>query len=78
MKVRKIAVDREVVLGGGDLVFIAGPCVIESRKMALDLARRLSALAAKLKEQGYPVARRTVAKYRGMLEIPSTSERRRR
>jgi RNA polymerase sigma-54 factor len=36
------------------------------------------ALAVKLKEQGYPVARRTVAKYRGMLAIPSTSERRRR
>lgn len=33
-------------------------------------------LAAKLKEQGYPVARRTVAKYRGMLGIPGTSERR--
>ena len=36
------------------------------------------ALAAKLKEQGYLLARRTVAKYRGMLDIPSTSERRRR
>ena len=34
------------------------------------------ALAAKLKEQGYPVARRTVAKYRGILKIPGTSERR--
>lgn len=34
------------------------------------------ALAAKLKEQGYPVARRTVAKYRGILNIPGTSERR--
>ena len=36
------------------------------------------ALAAKLKEQGYPVARRTVAKYRGMLGIPGTPERRSR
>lgn len=35
-------------------------------------------LAAKLKEKGYPVARRTVAKYRGMLGIPSASERRSR
>ena len=35
-------------------------------------------LAAKLKEQGYPVARRTVAKYRGLLDIPGTSERRKR
>ena len=46
--VRKVAVDRGVVFGGGELVFIAGPCVIESRKMAMDLARRLSALAARL------------------------------
>lgn len=35
-------------------------------------------LAARLKEQGYPVARRTVAKYRGLLGIPGTSERRSR
>ena len=34
------------------------------------------ALAAKLKAQGFPVARRTVAKYRGILDIPGTSERR--
>ena len=49
MKVRKIDVDRGVAFGNGALTFIAGPCVIESRKMALDLAERLSALAAKLK-----------------------------
>ena len=49
MKVRKIDVDRGVAFGDGALTFIAGPCVIESRKMALDLAARLSALAAKLK-----------------------------
>ena len=49
MNVRKIDVDRGVAFGDGALTFIAGPCVIESRKMALDLARRLSALAAKLK-----------------------------
>ena len=35
-------------------------------------------LATRLKEQGYPVARRTVAKYRGLLGIPGTSERRER
>lgn len=34
------------------------------------------ALAARLKDQGFPVARRTVAKYRGILGIPGTSERR--
>ena len=49
MKVRKVEVDKGVAFGGGRLVFIAGPCVIESRAMALDLARRLSLLAARLK-----------------------------
>lgn len=46
---KKIAVDKGVVFGDGGLAFIAGPCVIESREMALELARRLSALARKLK-----------------------------
>ena len=46
---RKVSVDRGVAFGDGRLAFIAGPCVIESREMALDLARRLSALAGKLK-----------------------------
>ncbi len=45
---RKIKVDKGIAFGGGDLTFIAGPCVIESRKMALDLAKRLTALAKKL------------------------------
>jgi 2-dehydro-3-deoxyphosphooctonate aldolase (KDO 8-P synthase) len=49
MKTRKIDVDKGVTFGDGALTFIAGPCVIESRKMALDLAGRLSALADKLK-----------------------------
>ena len=46
---RIVKVDKGVSIGGGGLTFIAGPCVIESRQMALDLARRLSALARKLK-----------------------------
>ena len=45
---KKVSVDSGIVFGDGGLVFIAGPCVIESRRMALDLAARLSALAAKL------------------------------
>ena len=45
---KKISIDKGVVFGDGKLTFIAGPCVIESRAMALDLARRLTALAAKL------------------------------
>ena len=45
---KRIKVDKGVVFGGGKLAFIAGPCVIESRAMALDLAKRLVALSAKL------------------------------
>ena len=46
---RTVAVDKGVAFGDGRLAFIAGPCVIESRAMALDLAKRLTALARKLK-----------------------------
>lgn len=45
---KTVLVDKGVAFGGGKLVFIAGPCVIESRQMALDLAARLSAIARKL------------------------------
>lgn len=46
---KTVVVDKDVVFGDGRLVFIAGPCVIESREMALDLAKRLSALSRRLK-----------------------------
>jgi len=36
------------------------------------------AIAAMVSEKGVKLARRTVAKYREMLRIPSSSERRRR
>ena len=71
MRVRKVEVDKGVAFGGDRLVFIAGPCVIESRAMALDLARRLSALAARLKvpyifKASFDKANRTsVASFRG-------------
>ena len=71
MKTRKIDVDKGVAFGGGALTFIAGPCVIESRKMAFDLAERLSALADKLKvkyifKASFDKANRTsVDSYRG-------------
>ena len=45
---RKVPVDKGVVFGDGGLVFIAGPCVIESRSMALGIARRLVESAARL------------------------------
>ena len=68
---KKISVDKGVAFGDGGLVFIAGPCVIESREMALDLAKRLSALARKLKvgyvfKASFDKANRTsVDSYRG-------------
>ena len=71
MKTRKIDVDKGVAFGDGALTFIAGPCVIESRKMAFDLAERLSALADELKvkfifKASFDKANRTsVDSYRG-------------
>jgi len=68
---RKISVDKGVVFGDGALTFIAGPCVIESREMALDLAKRLTVLAKKLKvkyvfKASFDKANRTsVDSYRG-------------
>ena len=46
---RIVKVDKGVAFGDGQLTFIAGPCVIESRQMALGLAKRLVALANRLK-----------------------------
>lgn len=57
--------------GGAPLTLIAGPCVIESRAMALDLAARLVALAQKEKiplvfKASYDKANRTSGKaFRG-------------
>jgi 2-dehydro-3-deoxyphosphooctonate aldolase (KDO 8-P synthase) len=68
---KKIIIDKGVVFGDGKLTFIAGPCVIESRAMALDLAKRLTALASKLKvnyvfKASFDKANRTsVDSYRG-------------
>lgn len=46
---KKVIVDKGVAFGDGKLTFIAGPCVIESREMALELADKLTKLAKKLK-----------------------------
>ena len=46
---RVVRVDKGVAFGNGRLTFVAGPCVIESRAMALDLAKRLVVLSRKLK-----------------------------
>ena len=45
---KTVKVDKGVAFGSGALVFIAGPCVIESRAMAIDLAKRLTALSREL------------------------------
>lgn len=44
---RKVRVGN-AVFGGGELVFIAGPCVIESVEITMDLANRLVGLADEL------------------------------
>ena len=61
----------DVVFGGGELAFIAGPCVIESRAGCLDLAGRLVRLARRMKaplvfKASFDKANRTsVDSYRG-------------
>ncbi len=45
---KTISLDGDVVLGGGPLFLIGGPCVIESRAHALFLAREIKAVCAEL------------------------------
>lgn len=69
--VKAVAVGRVRFGGGAPLALIAGPCVIESRAMAFDLAARLVALAQKEKiplvfKASYDKANRTSGKaFRG-------------
>lgn len=44
-RVEPVAVDGEVVFGQAPLVLIAGPCVIEGERHALDLGRTIAAAA---------------------------------
>ncbi len=44
MKIRSFKVG-DITIGGGPLVLIAGPCVIESEKHALFLAKKISSIA---------------------------------
>ncbi len=72
MKTRRVKVaDGVEIGGGGPLLLIAGPCVIESLRQCLTLARRLKEIAA---EAGVPLVfkasfdkanRSSVASYRG-------------
>lgn len=43
-----VAITENVVLGRGDLVLVAGPCVIESPSHVIDLAKAISAIAARV------------------------------
>lgn len=45
-EVRKFAIGNATV-GGGDLLWILGPCVLESRDMALQVAEQLASAAAR-------------------------------
>lgn len=47
-KARKVKIGKLLLGGGSPLVFIAGPCVIESRSACVELARRLARLARRL------------------------------
>lgn len=72
MKTRRVKVAEGVEIGGGGpLLLIAGPCVIESLKQCLTLARRLKEIAG---EAGLPFVfkasfdkanRSSIASYRG-------------
>ncbi len=69
---RKVIKIGKIALGGSrPLVLIAGPCVIESRRQTLDLARRLAALSESsgmpiIFKASYDKANRTsVRSYRG-------------
>ena len=69
--VKAVKVGRVRFGGGAPLALIAGPCVIESRAMAFDLAARLAALAKKEKipfvfKASYDKANRTsIRAFRG-------------
>jgi 2-dehydro-3-deoxyphosphooctonate aldolase (KDO 8-P synthase) len=66
-----VQISDSVVLGRGDLVLIAGPCVIESETHALELGRKVAAIAHKARmpyvfKASFDKANRTsVSSYRG-------------
>ena len=76
---------RYVLLPSGQLVPFArffqsaqGPCAALAQLVAEECSPKSDAsLAAELKKLGFPIARRTVAKYRDRLGIPPHTQRRR-
>ena len=69
--VPEIRIGEKVILGGRDLVLIAGPCVIESEQHAVGLARSIAAIAARARvpyifKASFDKANRTsLSSYRG-------------
>jgi 2-dehydro-3-deoxyphosphooctonate aldolase (KDO 8-P synthase) len=67
----EVHINDKVVLGGPDLVLIAGPCVIESEQHAVGIARSVAAIAARagvpyIFKASFDKANRTsLASYRG-------------
>jgi 2-dehydro-3-deoxyphosphooctonate aldolase (KDO 8-P synthase) len=67
----EIRINDKVVLGGQDLVLIAGPCVIESEQHAVGIARAIAAIAARARvpyifKASFDKANRTsLSSYRG-------------
>ena len=69
--VPEIRIGEKVLLGGRDLVLIAGPCVIESEQHAVGIARAIAAIAARTRvpyifKASFDKANRTsLSSYRG-------------
>ena len=74
----KQALGRDIGLPERARDFASRPEAFETGPMDADFVRRrIDAIVAKLKEQNIDIARRTVAKYRESLGIPSSVQRRR-
>lgn len=62
---------KDIIIGNGSIVLIAGPCVLESRESALAIAKSLKAITAELKipfifKASYDKANRSsLSSYRG-------------
>jgi 2-dehydro-3-deoxyphosphooctonate aldolase (KDO 8-P synthase) len=67
----EVQINDKVILGGADLVLIAGPCVIESEQHAVGIARAVAAIAARARvpyifKASFDKANRTsLSSYRG-------------
>lgn len=71
MKVKQVKIAPGVTIGGGELVAICGPCVMESEKKTLQIAERIAQIARRIKmpfifKASYDKANRSsVHSYRG-------------